>query len=226
MSLLPRIAGRLVIALPIAAAVLFLPAGSLKFWQGWLVLSIFLVCSLLIAFYLCRHDSALLQRRLQNKENTSEQKLFRKLWIPLWTLALTLPGLDYRLGLSRTLLRAVPPWLTLLSAAFLLYGYFLIFRVMKVNSFASSTIQVEAGQRVISDGPYRFVRHPMYSAFLVLILFIPLALGSYVAVPVFALLIPVLVFRLVHEEITLRQELPGYAEYCDRTRFRLVPFVF
>jgi protein-S-isoprenylcysteine O-methyltransferase Ste14 len=96
---------------------------------------------------------------------------------------------------------------------------------MKTNSFASSVIQVEAGQRVISTGPYRLVRHPMYSAISLLSLATPLALGSYLALPLFVLLIPLLVFRLLNEEKLLRQNLPGYTDYCSRTRFRLVPFV-
>jgi protein-S-isoprenylcysteine O-methyltransferase Ste14 len=99
---------------------------------------------------------------------------------------------------------------------------------MKVNSFASRTIQVEAGQKVISTGPYRMVRHPLYSGTLVMWLATPLALGSYIAWPAFALLIPFYVLRLHNEEEekVLRQELPGYPEYCQHTRFRLVPFVW
>jgi len=95
--------------------------------------------------------------------------------------------------------------------------------VMKVNSFASRTIQVEAGQRVISTGPYRMVRHPLYSGSLVMWLATPLALGSYIAWPAFCPAHPFYVFRLLNEEKVLRQELPGYPEYCLRTRFRLVP---
>jgi protein-S-isoprenylcysteine O-methyltransferase Ste14 len=114
----------------------------------------------------------------------------------------------------------------LLCQALILGGLLLVVWVMKVNSFASRTIQVEAGQRVISTGPYRMVRHPLYSGSLVMWLATPLALGSYIAWPAFALLIPFYVFRLLNEEKVLRQELPGYPEYCLRTRFRLVPFVW
>lgn len=96
---------------------------------------------------------------------------------------------------------------------------------MKINSFASRSIQVELGQRVISTGPYRAVRHPLYLGSLVMWLSTPLALRSYFAWPAFALLIPFYVFRLLNKEKVLRQELPGYPEYCLRTRFRLVPFV-
>jgi len=221
MDLRSRLGIRLLLGVPCIAAVLFCPAGSLKFWQGWLFLATFLAGNLALTYYLYRHDPRLLERRLLSKETGREQKLFRMIWIPLWVGGLMLPGLDHRFGWSR-----VPAWLTLFATALVMCAYYLLFVVMRANSFASSVIQVEAGQRVISDGPYRIVRHPMYSTFLVLIVAVPLALGSYVSLPVFALLIPLLIFRLVHEETMLRKELPCYAEYCRRTRFRLVPFIF
>ena len=113
-----------------------------------------------------------------------------------------------------------------LSQVVFLGGFFLVFWTMKVNSFASRTIQVEPGQPVISSGPYRLVRHPLYSGSIVLWLSTPLMLGSFIALPAFALLVPFYVLRLLNEEKILRQELPGYPEYCVRTRFRLVPFVW
>jgi len=102
----------------------------------------------------------------------------------------------------------------------------MIFWTWKSNRFAGATIRVEAGQRVISTGPYGIVRHPMYLGVDIWLLFTPLALGSYFALPVFALLIPLIVVRLLNEEKVLRQELPGYSEYCLRIRFRLVPFLW
>jgi protein-S-isoprenylcysteine O-methyltransferase Ste14 len=226
MNLKARAAIRFVPALPLMAALLFLPAGSLKFWQGWVFVILFLGNGLLFTVYFYRHDPRLLERRLQSKEKLSEQRLFRKLWIPLWIIVLALPGLDYRFGWSNNFIGAVPLWLTLVSQALMFCASFLIFQVLRANSFASSIIQVEAGQKVISSGPYRIVRHPMYSALLVLILATPLALGSFIALPASALLVPVLIFRLIHEERTLRQELAGYSEYCLRTRFRVVPIVW
>ena len=97
---------------------------------------------------------------------------------------------------------------------------------MKTNTFAASTIQVESKQIVIDRGPYALVRHPKYTGMVVTVLAVPLALGSYVALPLFALLVPLLVYRLIHEERILRRDLAGYADYCERTRFRLVPRVW
>ena len=104
--------------------------------------------------------------------------------------------------------------------------WLLIIWVITVNRFAAGVIQIEAGQPVVSTGPYRRVRHPMYSVMSVMFLFIPLALGSYFALPAFVFLIPLLVLRLLNEEKVLGRELPGYAEYCQRTRYRLIPFVW
>jgi protein-S-isoprenylcysteine O-methyltransferase Ste14 len=145
---------------------------------------------------------------------------------PLWISVLALPGLDYRFGWSPLSLGGVPVWLELASLAVALGCWILVFEVFRFNSFASTAVRVGAGQKVVSDGPYRIVRHPMYFAIVVLALATPLALGSYFAIPAAALFIPLLAFRLVHEERVLRRELPGYAEYCRHTRFRLIPFAF
>jgi len=225
-SLKARLAIRVAVVLPLLAAAVFLPAGSLRFWQGWVFMTIIAGFSLAFGFYFLRRDPQLLQRRMRIKEREPAQKLFGKLFPPLWIVALVLAGLDYRFGWTGAYLSGVPLWLTLFAQALILYSYLLIFQVFRANSFASSTIQVEAGQKVVSTGPYGVVRHPMYSAILVMLLFAPLALGSYFAMPVFALLIPLLVIRLLNEEQVLRRELPGYPEYCLRTRFRLVPLVW
>ena len=139
----------------------------------------------------------------------------------IMVIAFLLPGLDHRFGWSHT-----PLWLTTVAEAFVLGGCLMIFWTLKSNSFAASTIRVESGQRVISTGPYGIVRHPMYLGAAIWFLFTPLALGSYFALPVFALLIPLIVFRLLNEETVLRQELPSYADYCLHTRFRLVPLLW
>ena len=105
-------------------------------------------------------------------------------------------------------------------------SYLMTIWVMDVNRYAARTIRVEAGQKVVSKGPYKWVRHPMYFGLLLMMLSTPLALGSYVALPIFALALPALMFRLLHEEKVLRRKLPGYAEYCEGTRYRLIPYIW
>ena len=134
---------------------------------------------------------------------------------------LLVPGLDYRFGWSR-----VPLWLTVLSEAMVVAGYLITFWVMKENSFASRTVQVMEGQKVTSTGPYRLVRHPMYFGAVLMLLFTPLALGSWWALPGFLLVGVLIVLRLLNEEKILSRELPGYSEYCLSTRYRLIPMVW
>ena len=226
MSLRSKLVVRLTLALIIGAAMLFIPAGSLKYWQGWSFLAVAFISSILAYLYFYKHDPQLVERRLQSKEKVSEQKLLMRVTKPFFLVVFLLPGLDYRCGWSRTFLGGVPLWLILLCQVLVLGGFLLVFWVIKVNSFAAHTIQVEAAQTVISTGPYGVVRHPLYSGSVVTWLAAPLALGSYIAWPAFALLIPFYVIRLLNEEKVLRRELPGYGEYCQRTRFRLVPFVW
>jgi len=226
MSLKSKVVFRSTLGLIVAAAILFIPAGSLKYWQGWALLALAFIPVLFFFPYLYKHDPQLLDRRMQGRENVREQKLIQVVGGLIFFPSSLLPGLDYRFGWSRTYLRPVPLWLTLLPLALVLGVLLYVAWVLKVNSFASRTIQVEAGQKVISTGPYRMVRHPMYSGSLVMWLFTPLALGSYFALPAFVLFIPFYVFRLLNEEKILRQELTGYPEYCLGTRFRLVPYVW
>ncbi|MGB8012849.1 MAG: isoprenylcysteine carboxylmethyltransferase family protein [Terriglobales bacterium] len=221
MSLRSKLALRCLIGLVLFSALLFIPAGSLRFWQGWAYLMVWFVPLLFVFGYFCKHDPQLIERRLQRKEKVPEQKLIMKFGFVIWLIGYLLPGLDHRFGWSH-----LPLWLTILSLALVLGGCLMMFWVLKANSFAGATIRVEPGQQVISSGPYGIVRHPMYLGASVMFLFAPLALGSYFAFPVFALFIPIIVFRLLNEEKVLRQELPGYSEYCLETRFRLVPRVW
>ncbi len=221
MSLKSKLALRFLLGLVVVGALLFIPAGSLRFWQGWAYLVIWLVPSLLACAYFYKRDPELIERRLQRKEKVHEQKLIMKFVYVTYVAAFLLPGFDHRFGWSHP-----PLWLTILSQAFVLGGWLMVFWALKANSFAAATIRVEPDQKVISSGPYRIVRHPMYLGASVMFLFVPLALGSYFALPAFALLIPLIVLRLLNEEKVLRQELPGYAEYCVHTRFRLVPFIW
>lgn len=226
MNLKQRLLVRFSLAPVMVGGMLFIPAGSLRFWQGWTFLVLVFAVTISSFIYFLKHDPQLVERRLQSKEKVREQRRLINLTQPAFFAAFLVPGLDYRFGWSRTHFGGVPLWLCLVSHGLVLGGLLFVFWVLKVNSFASRTIRVEAGQRVISSGPYRMVRHPMYAGSLMMWLFTPLALGSYFAWPACAALIPFYTFRLVNEEKVLRQELPGYSEYCLRTRFRLVPFIW
>ena len=221
MSLKSKLAVRFPIGIATFGALLFLPAGSFRFWQAWVYIGIMFLPGLLVFLYFYKRDPQVLERRSLLKEKVPEQRRIMGVIYVTWLVALLLPGFDYRYRWSR-----LPLWLTVLSEVIVLGGYLTTFWVVKKNRFAARTIQVEPGQEVISNGPYRVVRHPMYLGICIMWLFTPLALGSYYTLPVFALLIPLIVLRLLNEESVLRQELPGYAEYCSQTRFRLVPFVW
>ena len=219
MSLKSRLALRFLLALGVLGALLFIPAGSLRFWQGWAYIAISFVPGLFAFTYFYKHDPQLIERRMLFKEKLREQKRIMTFVYITWLIAFVLPGLDHRFGWSHS-----PLWITIFSQAVVLGGFVMPLWIVKVNRFAARTIQVEPGQEVISSRPYHLIRHPIYAGMCAMWLFTPLALGSYFTLPAFALLIPLIFLRLLNEEKVLRQELPGYAEDCLRTRFRLVPF--
>jgi protein-S-isoprenylcysteine O-methyltransferase Ste14 len=226
MSLGWRVVIRMALMSPVAAGTVFLPAGTWRFWQGWAFLAAFLLPILFGFGYLFFRDKALLERRMRSREPEREQKLLIRVFVLLFPAAFLIPGLDHRMGWSRSLLGDVPMWLTVVSLGMVAGGLLFAFWVLSVNSYAGRTIEVDAGQKVISTGPYAWVRHPMYSGSVVFFIFTPLALGSWIGLPAFALLIPFFVLRLLNEEKVLTAELPGYANYCERTRFHLIPLVW
>jgi protein-S-isoprenylcysteine O-methyltransferase Ste14 len=220
-SLKTRLILRCLIAVIFVAVFLFIPAGSLRYWQGWVFMALLFLPRLITSGYFVKRDPQLVERRLRTQEKISEQKTIIRWAQWVFFVSLLIPGLDYRFGWSR-----VPLWLTILSQLFVFAGYLITLWVMKENSFASRTVQVEEGQKVISTGPYRLVRHPMYSGAILMLLFTPLALGSWWALPGFLLLIPLIVLRLLNEEKMLCRDLPGYPDYCLHTRSRLLPLLW
>ncbi len=226
MSVWVRTLTRLIVGFAFLIALLFGLASTFRFWQAWVFLATLFLSFACFSFYPLWRDPELAERRLQYREKVGAQRLVMLLVALIMLSGLSLCGLDRRWGWSQGDWRAVPLWLSILADAVALAGSLLIAQVLKVNSFASRTIGVEADHKVISTGPYYWVRHPMYIGGLLMWLAAPLALGSYIALPVFALLVPVFILRLLSEEKVLRHELEGYAEYCKRTRYRLVPSVW
>ncbi len=213
---------RFALMLPLLGAMLFLSAGTLDYWQGWAWLGIFAAGSSFLGLYLARTNPALLERRTRRREQRGVQRLFQYGGMVLWPSSVVLSGLDHRFGWSH----GVPWWLSMAALAVVAWTYELNFEVLRANTYAGATIGVEAEQKVVSTGPYAVVRHPMYAALAAMAVAMPLALGSWVVLAVSAAMVGSLVMRLLDEEKLLRSELPGYAEYCARVRWRLAPGVF
>lgn len=208
----------------VMALALFIPAGSLRYWQGWVYLAVFAGCTLLITAWLFRNDPGLLSRRVQAgpvAETQRSQQILQSLASLCFILLFIVPGLDYRLGWSQ-----VPPALSLVAAACVALGFYFVFLVFRENSYTSATIQVAEDQRLITSGPYARVRHPMYAGAGLLVLATPLALDSWVALPLPFLLMAVIVLRLLDEEKYLAAHLPGYREYQQQVPYRLLPGVW
>jgi protein-S-isoprenylcysteine O-methyltransferase Ste14 len=205
-------------------AALFVPAWTLNFWQGWVYLSIFAVASALITAYLWKYDRKLLESRVKagpRAEMEKSQKLIQLLASLAFIGTLVLPSLDRRYLWSH-----VPLVFVIVGGALVTFGFLAVFIVYKENTFTSATIEVAPNQRVISTGPYGVVRHPMYAGALVMLFATPLALGSWWGLVMFIPMTLVVVLRLLDEERFLQKSLPGYTEYCERIRFRLVPHIW
>lgn len=208
-------------AVVLLALLLFVPAGTLRWWQAWLFLSSLLLPAVLFAVHLLRRDPELLERRMRTREREEPQRRILRLGGVLFLAAYVLPGLDRRSGWS-----SVPAALSVAADAVVVAGYLLFVRVLRENRFASRVVEVEEGQQLVTSGPYALVRHPMYVSTLAVYLPSPLALGSYWGLLAAVWLVPLLVARIRNEEEVLRRNLPGYEEYARKTRFRLVPGVW
>ena len=212
---------RQIVFVPVFFALLLAPAGSLDYWQGWLYGALFFVTTTGIGIYFLKHDPRALERRMKvgpAAEREPTQKIIITVILAGLVLLLIIPGFDHRWHWSQ-----VPTWLVLTSDALVVLSLIGTAVVVRQNSYAASTVTVEAGQPVVSTGLYAIVRHPMYSAALILTGFTPLALGSYWGLLVIVPIIATLAWRLLDEERVLKRDLPGYLDYCRRVRFRLVP---
>ena len=217
---------RMLLTLVVLAVLLFAPAGSLRFWPAWTYIALMAACWIFFFVDLYHRSPDLIERRLQAKEPERMQKLILKIFSVFLYAGFILCGLDFRFGWSRRWIVPVPLGLIVAGQLGAVAGYLFVYWVMRTNAFAASVIRVEREQRVIDTGPYALIRHPMYTGMALTALSTPLALGSYIALPAFAMIVPVLIYRLVHEEQTLCRDLSGYPEYCVRTPFRLVPRVW
>jgi protein-S-isoprenylcysteine O-methyltransferase Ste14 len=191
----------------VLATLLFIPAGTLHYWQAWLFMAMFVCASGAISVYLAIRDPKLLERRMNvgpQAEKEPAQKIIMVFAMIGCIAVLVFPALDYRFGWS-----SVPASVSVLGDALIVLGFLFTFFVFRENSYGASTIQIAEGQTVISTGPYALVRHPIYAAALVMLVGVPLALGSWWGLFALLLILPVLIWRLLDEERFLRQNLPG-----------------
>jgi protein-S-isoprenylcysteine O-methyltransferase Ste14 len=208
----------------VVAAILVLSAWSFSYWQGWAFLINLATCTAALTAYCAYRDPALLERRMRagpTAERDPAQKIIQTVNAAAVTGLVIVPGLDHRWGWSHVPVALVVAGHLMMVGGFL--GWLLVFRE---NSFAASTIEVAAGQRVIDTGPYALVRHPMYSVSLPLFVGVPLALGSYWALLLSLVVMAGIVARLLYEERYLDANLPGYTAYRLRVRWRLAPGIW
>ena len=206
------------------AGLIFWPAGTFNYWQGWLFLATFAGLTVGFTAYLATYDRPLLERRMKagpQYEQEWSQKIIVSLILLGFTASIVFPALDYRYAWS-----PVAPWLSILGDALIVLSFLFIFQVVRFNSFAASNIRVEQDQKVIDTGPYAHVRHPMYAGAIWLLVGMPLALGSWWSLGLIVPFMLVLVWRLLDEERILRRDLRGYTDYMGRVRFRLIPLVW
>ena len=200
---------------------IFLPVGTLHFFNGWLLTGLLFVPMLIAGFVMFFKDPAFLARRLDAKEKQAAQKGVLALSGLMFIGGFVIAGLDFRFGWSR-----MPDWVVAAASVLFIIAYLLYAEVMRENAYLSRTIKVEEGQRVVDTGLYGIVRHPMYMATVLLFTMIPLILGSWYSLIVFAFYPGIIIIRLKNEEDLLTRELPGYPEYKQKVKFRLIPFIW
>lgn len=213
-----------VVGFAVFVILVFAPAGTFDYWQGWAFIAVFAAVSMLPSIYLAVHDPAALRRRMQagpRAETRPVQKFASAMAFLLIAVMIVVSALDYRFGWS-----AVPTAVSVVGNALVATGLGIAMLVVVQNSYAAANIKVEAGQTVVTTGLYGLVRHPMYAGNVIMMIGVPLALGSYWALLLVFPGLALLGVRILDEEKLLRAELDGYDEYIQKVRYRVVPYVW
>lgn len=212
---------KLVVGLGIIGLLLFLPAGSWHYWHAWLLIALLFIPMMCMGIWLLLSSPELLSKRLNNKEKEQTQKHVVALSGLMFIGGFLLCGFDYRFAWSQ-----VPVWVVATASVFFLIGYILYAEVLRENAYLSRTIEVQDDQQLIDTGLYGIVRHPMYTATLLMFLSMPLILGSWWALALFAIYPLLIIKRIRNEEQVLASGLEGYTDYQQRVRWRLIPWVW
>jgi len=220
-SLIKKIITRFSLVPIVLLLLILIPAGTLIYWQVYLYITMLVIPMIFVLFYFLKNDPLFLERRTKAKEKEKEQIIIQIVFSFIFLSGFVIPGFDKRFGWSD-----VPIYIVIIADIVILLGYLLIFFVFKQNSYASRIVEVEKNQKVISTGLYGFVRHPMYIGVIIMFVPTPIALGSYWGLIPMTTIPIALVFRIINEEKVLSKDLPGYKDYCQKTRYRLIPYVW
>ena len=221
MKLLISALTKVICGILLVGVLLFLPAGTLAYEKGWLFMGILFVPMLIAGFVMLFKAPDLLKKRLDAKEKQGDQKAVVAISGLMFIGGFVVAGFDHRFGWS-----CMPLAVTVAASVLFLAAYALYAEVLRENAYLSRTIKVDEGQKVVSTGLYGLVRHPMYAATILLFLMMPLVLGSWYAAIVFLVYPVLIIIRLTGEEKLLMKELPGYAEYRKKVKYRLIPFIW
>ena len=220
-SLFLQATKKFILGLLVVGLLVFVPAGAINFPNGWLFIGLLFIPMLIMGIILFIKNPALLKKRLNAKENESEQKSVVLLSALMFILAFVLAGLNYRFNLTK-----LPDIIVVLSSIIFLFAYLMYIEVLRENEYLSRTIEVDENQKVIDKGLYGVVRHPMYTSTIFLFLSMPLILGSIYSF-VLLLIYPILIaFRIKNEEKVLEEELDGYRDYKDKVKYKIFPLIW
>lgn len=221
MKLMVEAFTKFICGLLMVGLLIFLPAGTLSYPCGWLLVGLLFLPMLIAGFVMLAKSPEFLKKRLDAKEKQGTQKGVVAFSGLMFIAGFVVAGLDFRFGWS-----AMPPWVVITASVLFLVAYALYAEVMRENAYLSRTIKVEEGQTVVDTGLYGIVRHPMYAVTILLFLMMPLVLGSWYALIVFAFYPAIIIARLKDEEKLLTKELPGYLEYKQKVKYRILPYVW
>ena len=220
-SLIKKIIIRFSLLPIILGLIILVPAGTFNYWQFYVYIAVLVIPMTYVLFYFLKNDPQFLERRAKTKEKEKTQRIIQITFSLFFLSAFIISGFDRRFGWSN-----IPLSIILLANFVSLFGYLIVFIVFKQNSYASRVVEVDNSQKVISTGIYSIVRHPMYVGVIIMWIPIPIALGSYWGLIPIATIPFALVLRILNEESVLIRELPGYKEYCQKTKYRLIPFLW
>lgn len=212
---------KLISGLLLVGFLLFLPAGSFLYWNGWLLIAVLFVPMIVAGFVMMKKNPELLRKRLNVKEEQSEQKTVIVLSGVMFIAAFIVAGLNFRFGWI-----VLQNWIVYVATAVFLLGYILYAEVLRENAYLSRTVEIQENQKVIDTGLYGIVRHPMYMSTILLFLSMPLVLGSVISFVIMLIYIPIIAKRISNEEQVLEEGLAGYSDYKKQVKYKVIPYVW